>query len=46
VRIFGEVNGKHHDQIHADAWRVRDGRFTEGFFLVEDQQEFDELVSS
>jgi hypothetical protein len=32
------------DQIHVNAWRMVDGKVTEGWFLPDDQQAFDAWV--
>jgi ketosteroid isomerase-like protein len=45
IRIFGDRDGKSIDQVHANAWRHRDGKFTEGFFLVDDQEAWDAFLS-
>jgi uncharacterized protein len=47
IRIRMELpDGRVLVQEHADAWRVRDGRFVEGYFLPDDQHLFDEFMTA
>lgn len=43
VAFFLQVRGSDGglDQTHANAWRVRDGRFTEGWFMPDDNAAWD-----
>ena len=44
IRIRGERGDKRLDQVHADAWTVRDGKFTGGYFLPADQDVWDDFL--
>jgi ketosteroid isomerase-like protein len=44
IRLRGQRGDKRLDQVHADAWTVRDGKFTGGFFLPEDQAAWDDFL--
>jgi len=45
IRIEGEAGGKRFDQLHADAWRIKDGKFVEGYFLPNDVDNYDEFMT-
>lgn len=44
INIKGQIGEHRLDQIHADAWRMTNGKFIEGYFLPDDPAAFNAFL--